>query len=236
VLIEDKTFQDELPTPDYLRSRTVPNKPGGYTVIRWDPYVVTRYKALLAALGRAFDAHPNFEGIATEESAHGIDEPILAATGYTPERYRDVLVDVLTSASRSLPRSRVFWYMNFIWEGNHYVGEIARRVSPLGVVMGGPDVMPDAFPLQRHPYPFYDGAVGHMPLFGQVEPACYHHPHTDVAFPTAFWTPEELFHYARDELHVSYMFWVRWRWRRFPDSYDWWDAIPVIGSEPTFNR
>ena len=89
--------------------------------------------------------------------------------------------------------------------------------------------------LQLHPYPFYDGAVGHMPTFSQVEPSCYHHPHADPSFPTRFWTPLELFEYARDDLHVSYMFWARWRWRPFPDSYNWWDAIPVIESHPDFN-
>jgi hypothetical protein len=235
-LIEDKTFVNAVPTPDYLRDRTMPNRPGGYTVVRWDPYVVARYKALVDALGRAFDAHPSFEGIAMDESAHGILEPHLSQTGYTAEKYRDVLVDELISASRSLPRSRVFWFMNFIWEGNHYIGEVARRVSPFGVVMGGPDVMPDELSLQIHPYPFYDGALGHMPLFGQVEPSCYHHPHADPSYPTTYWTPQELFEYARDELHVSYMFWVRWRWRLYPDSYDWWDAIPVIGSQPRFNQ
>jgi hypothetical protein len=34
---------------------------------------------------------------------------------------------------------------------------------------------------------------------------------------------------------VSYLFWVRWRWREFEDSYNWLDAIPVIESNPDFN-
>lgn len=236
VLIEDKTFSKQVPTPDYLAGKTVPNIPGGYSVVRWDPYVVKRYKALVTALGNRFDSNANFEGIATAELAHGLDEAQMAATGYTAEKYRDVIIDELIHAANSLPKSRVFWFMNFLWDGNHYMGDIARRVAPHGVVMGGPDVLPDNVALQRHPYPFYDGAVGNMPLFAQVEPSCYHHPHADTSYPTTYWTPPELFSFARDELHVSYMFWVRWRWRLYLDSYNWWDAIPVIESNPTFNR
>lgn len=234
--IEDKSFEPRLPTPDYLQSRTLPNIPGGYSVVRWDPYVVTRYKALIAALGEHFDAHPRFEGIATTESAHGLDAEAMAATGYSAERYRDVLIDELVSASASLPRSRVFWFMNFLWGGNHYLGDIARVVAAHGVSMGGPDVLPDSVALNRHPYPFYHGAMGLMPLFGQVEPSCYHHPHADPEAATLYWTPQELFEYARDDLHVSYLFWVRWRWRPDPESFNWWDAIPVIENHPLFNR
>ena len=40
VMIEDKTFQLERPTPAYLDSYTPRNRAGGYTVVRWNPYVV----------------------------------------------------------------------------------------------------------------------------------------------------------------------------------------------------
>ena len=234
--IEDKTFRDTIPTPDYLIDRTLPNIRGGYTAVRWDPFVVARYKALTGALGARFDSNPRFEGIAVQEAAHGLDDQAMQATQYTPEKYRDALIDVLTGASHSLPSSRVFWFMNYLWGGNYYQGEIARKVAPLGVVMGTPDVMPDDESLPLHAYPFYDGAVGRMPLFGQVEPENYRHPHADPAFPTTYWTPAELFQFARDDLHVSYMFWVRSRWRQQPDSYNWWDAIPVIRAYPRFNQ
>lgn len=235
-MIEDKSFSDQMPTPDYLRDKTLPNIPGGYSVVRWDAYVNSRYKALISALGQRFDANPHFEGIATTESAHGLDAQAMDATGYSPEKYRDVLIDQLSHAARSLPGSRVFWFMNFLWGGNWHMGEIAREVAPLGVVLGGPDVAPDSEPLQVHTYPFYDGAAGRMPIFAQVEPSNYHHPHADPHAPTKYWTPAELFDYGRGELHVNYMFWVRWRWRPFAESYNWWDAMPVIQENPSFNR
>ena len=48
-----------------------------------------------------------------------------------------------------------------------------------------------------------------MPLFAQVEDICYSALHMTSGYPTKYWTLPELFRYARDELHVNYMFWVR---------------------------
>ena len=40
--------------------------------MRWSPYVVGRLNALIKAMGK-FDSHPNFEGIATQETSLGFD-------------------------------------------------------------------------------------------------------------------------------------------------------------------
>ncbi len=101
--------------------------------------------------------------------------------------------------------------------------------------MGGPDVMPDNHALQTRVYPFYGQFAGRMPLFGQVEPACYRHLHKSVSSSTKYWTMPELFRYARDNLHVNYMFWVRVSKPSPSDSYDWLDALPVIDSNPVIN-
>ena len=101
--------------------------------------------------------------------------------------------------------------------------------------MGGPDVMPDDAALQTHVYPFYDQMAGKMPLFGQVEPVCYSHPHKTSGYTTKYWTMTELYKYARDNLNVNYMFWVRVPTASPSDSYDWLDALPVVEKYPTLN-
>ena len=236
VMIEDKTFVDERPTPQYLSSDTVRNKPGGFTVVRWRAKVVTRMKALVTELGQTFDSNPYFEGIAIQESAPGLSAAALQSTGYTPEKYRNALIDVLTAGAEAAPTSRMFWYMNFLPQKQSYVGEIASAVAPLGVIMGGPDVMPDEHSLQQHTYPYYRQFSGQMPLFGQVEPVCYRHLHADTSYPTKYWTMNELFTYARDNLDVNYMFWVRYPRADYNNSYDWYDALPVIENNPVFNQ
>ena len=174
-------------------------------------------------------------GIATQETALGFDDATLNANGYTPEKYRDAYIDILSDASVNLPSSRVFWYMNFFPKNQKYIASIASAVASKGVIMGGPDVMPDDAALQTHVYPFYDQMAGKMPLFGQVEPVCYSHPHKTSGYTTKYWTMTELYKYARDNLNVNYMFWVRVPTASPSDSYDWLDALPVVEKYPTLN-
>ncbi len=135
-MIEDKTFKLERPTPAYLDSYTPRNRAGGYTVVRWNPYVVGRLNALIKAMGSKVDSHPNFEGIATQETSLGFDGPVLKANGYTPEKYRDAYINILSTASKSLPTSRIFWYQNFFVGNQAYIGSIANAVASKGVRPG----------------------------------------------------------------------------------------------------
>lgn len=241
MIIEDKTFVLEQAGPAYLGAKglDVRNRANGYTVIRWDPFVVTRFNALTKALGTAFDSNPHFEGIATQETALGLDAPQLKGTGkytpYTPEKYRDALINTLGTAAANMPKSRVFWLMNFLVGNQSYIGNIASALAPKGVIMGGPDVWPDNKSLQSKVYPFYSQFAGKMPLFGQVENVCYSQLHTPrLPGQTKYWTMNELFNYARTKLHVNYMFWVRVTKASPADAYDWTDALPVIKASPNW--
>ena len=234
VMIEDKTFTLERPTPAYLDTLTIRNRTGGYTALRWNPTVVARMKALLTALGR-FDSHWAFQGVALQESAPGFDDYVLSKHGFTPEKYRDALIGVLTTGSNAMPRSRMFWFMNFFQRRQDYIASVANAVYSKGVVMGGPDVMPDDAALKELTYPFYEQFRGKMPTFGQVESICYAHPHKTSGYSTKYWTMPELFRYARDELHVDYMFWVRIPKPPAYGAYDWGDALPVVdNNRPLF--
>jgi hypothetical protein len=236
IVIEDKSFKNQKPTPSYLSNEYVlPNRMGGYTAVRWAPYVVERMNALTAAMGKQFDSHPNFEGIAIQETALSLDSDARKAAGYTPEKYRDALIDVLTDAAQNFPTSRVFWYMNFLVGKQSYIADVALAVAPHGVVVGGPDALPDDGSLVRQAYPFYDQFNGKMPLFCSMQFNSYRHLHEDASYPTKYWTMGEMFRFMRDDLHVNYMFWTR-KTRSWPaGSYDWTDALPVIGSNPAFN-
>ena len=233
-MIEDKTFQNERPTPDYLAAYTVRNSGGGYTTLRWNTYVVSRMNMLIKALGR-FDSNSALEGIATQETALSLPASTLDANGYTPEKYRDAYLSILNTASTSFPTSRIFWFMNYFPRNQSYIGSIANAMIGKGVVMGGPDVLPDESTLLSMTYPFYDQFRGKLPLFGQVEDICYRHLHETAGYATKYWTPAESFRFARDDLHVNYMIWVRIPVASPSDSYDWYDALPVIAANPTFN-
>jgi hypothetical protein len=235
IMVEDKTFVKELPTPPYLDAYAVRNKGGGYTVVRWDPVVMTRFNALISAIGKQFDSSPGLEGLATQETAPGYGYKVEKAYGYTPEKYRDMYINLLTTASKAFPTSRIFWFMNFFPIKQQYIATVATAVAPLGVFMGGPDVQPDNPHLENRTYPFYTQFQSKMMLFGQVEGTCYALPHLTSGYKTKYWTMTELFTFAKTKLHVHYMFWVHLPQPPVAGAYDWLDALPVIAANPSIN-
>jgi len=234
-MIEYKTFVNEKAGPAYLDSYEIPNKLGGYTLATWSPSVYPRYNALIKALGAQVDSNPIFEGLSTQETSVSLDTAALNANGYTPEKHRDSLISMLSSACASLPTSRVFWYMNFLVGHQSYIGNIASAVAPLGVVMGGPDVWPDNQSLETLTYPFYTQFFGKMPLFGQVEDINYSEPHMTSGYKTKYWTMPELYNFALTTMHVNYIFWMRTTTAENTAAYDWYNALPVIAANATFS-
>ena len=235
LVVADKTFfKKKQPVPVYLEGHTSPNRKGGYSLHRWNPYVVERWVKLMQALGERFDSHPHFEGVATEESAPGMDDKYLKKSEYTPDKYRDALIEMLKRTAEAMPSSRVFWYMNFLPGQQKYIGEIAEAVAPYGVAMGGPDILPDNSSIKRLTYPFYTQFQGKMPLFCVVMPNSYRHKHAGPS-STKYWTMEELFEFARDELHLNYMLWTYIADPKPADAYDIDDAFPVMERYPVIN-
>ena len=238
VMIEDKSFRGGTnPAPVYLANYSVPNLGGGHTMLRWNPTVVTRFKALVAAMGAKFDSNKAFEGIATQETAPSLSGTALSANGYTAEKYRDAYINVLTAAAAAMPTSRVFWYVNFIPGNNSgsYIASIAAAVASEGVVLGCPDVAPDNKALQTRTYPIFDQFQGKMPMFGQVEGMVYEHLHATSGYATKYWTMTEIYFFAKTDLHANYMFWVRLPVATPADSNDYYDALPVIAKYPVIN-
>ena len=234
IMIEDKTFKLERANPAYLDTLAPRNSGGGYSTLRFHPTVVTRYKALVTALGQRFDGHPNFEGIAQQETALSLDSATLNQYAYTPEKYRDALIASLGHALTVMPRSRVFWYQNYLVRNQSYIGAVANALGPKGLVMAGPDVLPDNQTLVEMSYPFFRQFYGKMHLAIQAEDICYKHLHATSGYATKYWTPAELFRYARDTLHVDYMFWVRIPQEQAVGAYDWYDALKVVQANPAF--
>lgn len=234
VMVEDRTFTPEKTLPIYLDKYQLPSRSGGFCTVRWNPTVISAWIAMVQAMGRQFDSHPNFEGLATQETSLGFTSAQLKTWAYTPEKYRDGYIKELSAAAAAMPTSRVFWMMNFFYGNQNYIGQIANAVASKGVVMGGPDVWPDNKALASRTYPFYTQMQGKMPLFGQVEDLCYHELHMTGGYRTKYWTMPELFTYARTKMHVNYMFWVRITQANPRDSYDWNDALRVVATTRTW--
>src|SRR5579862_3167976 len=235
VIDYDSVVAGENDGPAYLGAYEIRNQAGGYTLELWSPVVVGRYNALIKALGAQVDGISSFEGLGNQETSLNLSAATLKSLGYTPELFRDALINILSAATVSLPTSRVFWYMNYLQGNQSYIGTIAAAVAPLGVVMGGPDDWPDNQSLENKAYPYYSQFAGQMPLFIQVEGANYAEPHMTSGYTTKDWTMLELYQFALTNLHVNYMFWMRIPKPANAYAYDWSDALPVIAAHPTLN-
>ncbi|HET9910885.1 MAG TPA: hypothetical protein VFQ13_03290, partial [Anaerolineales bacterium] len=91
VFLMDKSFSEKSALPKYLSEYELYSDWGGYCPVRWHPFFIERFVKLGKALGEKFDSHPNFEGIAIQESSLAITEEGYQKFGYAPEKYRDAL-------------------------------------------------------------------------------------------------------------------------------------------------
>ena len=188
---------------------------------------------LMKALGR-FDGNWNFEGVATQETALSLDSTVRNSHGYTPEKMRDAYIDILSTAAASMPHLTGL-----------LVHELPRRQPAVhcrrrkcrrgeGCGHGWTRRHAGQPGAKKMTYPFYDQFQFKMPMFAQVETVCYAHRHMTSGYRTKYWTMQELFRYARDDMHVDYVFWVRLPKPSPWDSYAYPDALPVIANNPTF--
>ncbi len=194
-----------------------------------------RFNALVSALAAEFDAHPAFEGVAFPESALSLSDTVLNNNGYSSWKYRTALISVLSNAGDAMQTSRVFWYMNYLARGRELIEDIAAAVADKGIVINGPDLLPDDWQLKSMVYPQYDKLRGIAPLAISVQFDSYSHDHKDTSEPTKYWTMAQLFAFGRDSLKVNYIFWNNMKWRSPADSYNVFNAYPVIKSNPSFN-
>ncbi len=125
--------------------------------------------------------------------------------------------------------------MNYIVRDMSQLNIVAKNVAPAGIVMAGPDVLPDEESLQTLVYPMYDKWEGRMPLGIAAQYDSYAHPHADTSQKTRYWTMWQIFRFARDELHSNYIFWNNMTWQDPPNSYTVENAYPVIEKNPEFN-
>jgi hypothetical protein len=226
---------DMADNPDYVQPIDTESSGGdGYCACRWNPVVQARWQALIQALGDAFNDHPNFYAIAFQETATGYDAAQRAASGYTNTganagiEYRNALIAMLRKASDAFPTKRIFWYTNYFPTPatDYRLQEVADSIKlynngDSGVVMGGPDILPDKSEIVNRVYPRFGspptGSWGELALFNSCQFDSYSHLHTtttpDSRMPGETWTAgsrwtmDQLFRWARDNLHLNYVMW-----------------------------
>jgi hypothetical protein len=213
VMIEHITFgyQDNVPNPPYLNSWTgsypTPSNPSpvGYVMAIWDSVVVDRVKALLTAFAAYFGNHPALEGVMMEETSLQLSTADLTTppTGklwdpYTPEMYRDALIEIVAHWATVAPQIRWFFYMNFMPQNQSgsYLNQVVLASD--NVVICGPDAEEDNAALQTRTFYIYTDNNDIRPV------ACF--ASTQVYATPA--TGAEIYDFSINGLGADYMMWV----------------------------
>ncbi|MFQ5529920.1 MAG: hypothetical protein ACE5FP_06165, partial [Gemmatimonadota bacterium] len=167
-----------------------------------------RFGLLLQALGREFDGR--LEGINLPESSIGFGAPHLVPPGFTAEKYRDAVLDIMSMAGAAFPSSAVIQYANFmpgesLPENDHgYLRSVYAHAETSGVGIGGPDLLPGRWYQRMHSLPLIRDRAEGVIAGVAVQFGNYEDPHRQTGHRI---TVPELYAYALDELQVDYLFW-----------------------------
>ena len=182
----------------------------GHNIKLWNPMVRDRMAALISALGKRFNSHEHFEGIGLTETSIGT--PIKPLTSTKIHDYYSNLLVLNKKMRASFPNTMTFQFAN---HSRSLLTTLVGELKGMGSALGCPDVFIDDAGLnfpgnQWTPqgiYPYYPENSGLMPLVIQVEGSNYENTRWDNTGYQP--TVSELLNFARYQLKVNYIFWVR---------------------------
>lgn len=182
---------------------------GGGVARRWDPAVRERFQKLILALGKEFDGR--VAGINCEETAADFGESgRLFPSGFTPEIYRDAIIDNMKVLKRAFPKSITLVYANFMpgeWRpvnDKGYLRAVYQAARELKVGVGGPDLLPYKPGQMGGSYPLIREVAGLVPVGIAVQDgnSAYINPKTGKRVTIA-----EQIAFATEYLRANYIFW-----------------------------
>ena len=226
VQVQDVSFSDEVLVPDYLR--TDPRFAGGvarkyeyegndeskaqfdgWVARRWDPAVATRFIKLLEELAKATDGR--IEGLNLPETSVAFGESaLLFPADFSPDRYLDGVLALMTGARDAFTKSCVIQYANFMpgewlpWTDHGYLRAVYKHAATIGVGVGGPDLLPYRNGQLSHSYPLIATRPAAIPAGIAVQDG-----NLDATNPASGKrvSVEELYRFAKEQLRVDYIFW-----------------------------
>lgn len=175
----------------------------GWVTRRWDTAVQKRLYKLYAALGKKYDGI--VEGVNTEETSVTFGNGPLHPPGFSYQRYRDAIMENLLALKKAFPQSTVIVYSNFMpGEDSTLLESIYQFAWKNNIGVGGPDLLPYHKGQMRNSYKFIRNSYHKVPTGVAVQDATkdYINPATNKKITAA-----EIFRFAKDDLHLTYIFW-----------------------------
>ena len=193
----------------YTEKEGSPQVFGTWVPRRWDPAVLARFSALIQAIGREFDG--KIEGINLAETA--IDEPSPTDhwQGWSARVYYESIQSLMRSSRVAFKKSAVLIYANFMpsdpkiaGDGQAYLKGIYKLADEIGIGVGGPDILPKRAMQLKRSLPLIASRAKTTKAGMAVQDGNL----ADIDKETGKKvTAAELAAYARDPLHLDYMFW-----------------------------
>jgi len=247
IQFQDVTFNTKYKAiPDYLMAEEFDggctksyNDNGvadGWVAKRWNPEVQHQFALLMKALGKEFDG--KIEGINLQESAVGANGDI--DTSFTPKRYNECLKENMLLLKKAFPNSTTMQYANFMpgewlpWEDKGYLRSIYQYGQEIGVGLGGPDLMVQRKGQLNHTIAMMHENNYTVPLGIAIQDGNYigktgadqdYKEESDNGLIGRENIVPLLHAFAKDFLHVNYMFWVH------QEPYFSEDVIPCLSND-----
>ncbi len=244
IQFQDVSFDSEYKAiPDYLMAEEFDGGctksfddngvADGWVAKRWNQQVQHRFALLMKALGKEFDG--KIEGINLQETAIGVNGDI--DTTFTPKRYTECLKENMLALKKAFPNSTTMQYANFMpgewlpWEDKGYLRSIYQYGQEIGVGLGGPDLMVQRKGQLNHTIAMMHENNYTVPLGIAIQDGNYigktgadqdYKEQLDRGSVERKSIVPLLHAFAKDFLHVKYMFWV------YQEPYFSEDVIPCL--------
>lgn len=194
------------------------NSGQGYNVAYYNTNVQARMVALVQALGKEFDSHPNLEAVNFEETSPSRQEPEWHRAYF--KNYIAGMLRVAVEARRAFPSTVVIQYVNY---PETALPMIIETLKDNGLGIGGPDVYENNPYLAKGIYSYYPKLAGVLPIGVSVD---YHNYQSSVGMSGSIDNPpiESIHQFAMKQLKPNYMFWLR-RTGSFSNKTDYWKNV-----------
>lgn len=249
LFIEFKSFSSspvKNPCPAYLQPQySATNDAGAYSCFMWEPVVVQAYAAMMRAAAARYDANPRVEGLVLQESALGFggtnSQDVSAGGSYTPEAWRDALVQLVRQCGDAFQSGRCVSFLNFIRHGQQYLSTVASAIAAVPgnrACLSGPDLLPDEQALYATNSSVYEVMVRHAGCrSNSAQNNSYAVTDCDMGCIFRFGVGGTFGDFPETAPRTggvcinSYLFWTH-RVHVSRTGLDWTSALPVIAANP----
>lgn len=218
-ITSEKLVPSYLLTEEYEGGVYPINAGKGFNVAYYNTKVQDRLVALVEALGKEFDSHPNLEAINFEETSPSRPEPEWVWAHLI--NYIDGMLRVAGAAKKAFPRTVIIQYVNY---PETSLPLIVSTLQSSGIGTGGPDVYQNNKSLAQGVYTYYPKISGIIPIGMGVD---YHNYQSSVGGDGPLDQPSiaSIHQFAIDRIKPNYMFWLRRTQEPTNGSNYWQDVL-----------